>query len=202
MSFSLKDLEELKIALNYMLVSELKKVCERLHIACFGKKGDVIRQIIHFVSSGKTLSPQTIPDRSKAKKGTNYPLAPTTLILLGSYKNDLQTRLFMKRLVGEHFHFTAFGQDWIKSRWLQGNPPTYREFAHFWQKEYEARKKRPATPKKEWAYLNFIQQYLAKHPKGSKQEIAKAWQKERLLQARKADTLLKKAYSSPNHRTY
>lgn len=191
-SLSSKNLAELEEALNYMLMEELKEICESLNIPCSGKKGELIKRILHFVISGKILTPKGIPATSKAKKGEIYPLTFNTLILSGSYKNDLNTRLFMQKLVGKHFHFTAFGQDWIKEQWLAGTPPTYKEFAIFWQREYEARKKKTANPKKEWAYLNFIQSYLVKTPNAPRNEITDAWEKERRGQAKKAKSLLKK----------
>lgn len=195
-NLSPKDLQNLETALNYMLMGELKAVCAHYNITCFGKKGEIIKQILHFVKSGKNLTPQSIPEVSKAKKGTTYSLHPNAPILMGSYKNDENTRNFMKKLIGEHFHFTSFGQDWIKDRWLSGKPPTYQEFADFWQKEYATRKQKPARPKKEWAYLNFTQRYLRDVPDASRKEIAEAWKKERILQMKKAKELLKKALES------
>ncbi len=62
------------------------------------------------------------------------------MILKGSYKNDLKTRLFFKNIVGDHFHFTAFGIDWINEKWMEGNPPTYRDYATMWQSEVDRRK--------------------------------------------------------------
>lgn len=96
----------------------------------------------------------------------------------------------MKSLVGNHFHFTAFGQDWIKERWLARKPPTYRQFADFWQKEYKARQKKPAAPKKEWAYINFTRALIQKNPNATRKEISAGWKKERLAQVQKAKDLL------------
>lgn len=198
-SLSTKDFGVLEKALNYMIMEELKETCESLGIPSSGKKGEIILRILHFVNSGKILTSKNIPAASKAQKGVNYPLKPNTLILSGSYKNDLNTRLFMQKLVGEHFHFTAFGQDWIKEQWFAETPPTYKEFASFWQKEHEARKKSVAKPKKEWAYLNFTQSYLAKAPHAAREEIINAWGKERRLQVRIAKALLKQFLKKSRH---
>lgn len=189
---SSKNLAELEVALNYMLMEELKEVCGSLNLPHAGKKGEVVRRILHFVKVGKVLGTKSLPAVSKAIRGESYPLRAETLILSGSYKNDLGTRLFMQKLVGEHFHFTAFGQDWIRGRWMAGRPPSYREFADFWQGELAARRDKRAEPKKEWAYLNFSQSYLAKVPHASRGEIVEAWKKKRLVQANKAKALLKK----------
>lgn len=182
--------KELQKSLVFLKVNELKYVCEKLQLSLKGKKGELIERIVVFVTTGKNQAPKKLPQASCASKGVLYPLKPDTLILKGSYKNDEATRLFFKRLIGEHFHFTAFGQDWIKERWLKGRPPTYKEFANFWQKEYEARKNKKAEPKEEWAFLNFTQRFLERNPKAERSEIAKEWEKERKKQVAKAFQLL------------
>lgn len=189
---SAKDLKTLSVALYYLHVSELKEICSKLKLPANGKKGEIIQRILTFLKVGKVIKTPQLPEISKAKKGKTYPLSPKTLILHGAYKNDLKTRKFMKKLVGSHFHFTAFGQDWIKEKWFRGDPPTYMEFAEFWQKEHLARKEKKAKPKEEWAYLTFIQRYLKKRPKGSKAKIAFEWEKERSAQKEKAEEVLMK----------
>lgn len=183
-------LTELNTALLFMKVGELKATCLKLNIPAKGQKPQLISNIISFLQTGTIPPPKSIPSKSKAQKGKNYPLAPDTLIVKGSYKNDADTRAFFKSLVGPHFHFTAFGQDWIKKKWMEGKPPTYREFADFWAKDYLARKNRKAEPKEEWAYLNFIQSYLAKHPNTHRQEMADAWKVYREEQAEQAQQLI------------
>jgi len=113
-------------------------------------------------------------DISQAESNRSAPLHPSRKILFGCYKNNEETRNFFKTLIGNHFHFTASGQDWIYERWTRGKPPTYAEFATFWQKEYEARKTKKRTPKQEWAYINFVQRYRKKEPKSSQQKLADA----------------------------
>lgn len=188
-SLSSSELTSLKESLYYMHVEELKEICEKLNLSPKGQKGALIERIYLFLKDGVILKALIIPAISKAKKGVIYPLDKKTLILKGAYKNDLKTRLFMKTLVGEHFHFTAFGQDFIKARWMEGSPPTYLEFALFWQKEYSARKKRKATPKQEWAYLNFLQQHKDTHPQ---ETLTSKWEKKRTQECAKALKILKK----------
>ena len=101
------------------------------------------------------------------------------MILKGSYKNDLKTRLFFKSIIGDHFHFTAFGIDWINARWFAGNPPTYQEFADMWITESEKRVLEGSVPKKEWAYINFTQKFIAQVPNASRQQLLYAWETER-----------------------
>ena len=114
-------------------------------------------------------------DDDDRQKGKEYPLDGQTYILFGAYKNDLKTRLFMKKLVGEHFHFTAFGQDWMKKKWYDGKPPTYAEFAAYWSAEYLKRKQGMTQPKDEWAYIKFIKEYIRKNPNATKEEILQKW---------------------------
>ncbi len=174
-----KPLEILKQSLVFLRVEELKHICENLSINDKGKKGAIIARILHYIETGEIILEPKFPEISKARKGGVYPLHPDTLILKGSYKNDLKTRIFFKKLVGEYFHFTAFGIDWINDLWLQGNPPTYKEFADMWVVEYDKRKNLGTTPKVEWAYINFIQQYIKDYPNAPRAAITKAWEVER-----------------------
>jgi hypothetical protein len=192
------QIDEFFDALNFMNMEEIKHFCNKHGISISGKKGHILDRLKHYLITGEILHPKKIPPISKAKVGEIYLLKPNVLILKGAYKNDFQTRRFFKKLVGEHFHFTAFGQDWISKRWEQGKPPTYNEFAKAWQKEYLKRKKIKANPKKEWAYLNFMQQFLANYPNALKKELAIAWEEERNKQAKKAMKILNKIKISRN----
>lgn len=78
-------------------------------------------------------------------------------------------------MIGSHFHFTAFGIDWINEKWMEGNPPPYQEFADMWVKETKRRKHSPVAPKAEWAYINFVQSYSQKAPNTSKSDVNQAW---------------------------
>lgn len=187
-----QELQELFHALHFMNMKELRSFCKTHDIPSIEKKAELIKKIMHFVKTGKILPVNELPAASIAKKGTLYPLTPNTKIMSGAFVNDLRTRNFFKQLIGNHFHYTAFGIDWIEERWFAGNPPTYQEFADMWQREHERRKTIKAQPKKEWALLNFMQQYQAKYPNASKQEVMNAWKKEREKQAKFAYNFLKK----------
>lgn len=187
---SKREKEDIFDALNYLQMSEIKEFCHKHSISVSGKKGEILDRVKHFLTTGKIISPSSLPEISKAKRENSYPLLPKTRILKGSYKNDLSTRQFLKKLVGDYFHFTSFGQDWILNRWREGKPPTYAEFAKFWQKEYMIRKKSEANPKKEWAYLNFIKQFQKKNPQALKKDISKAWEKTRTEKAKQVMNLL------------
>lgn len=181
-------------ALYYCKMAELKRICQQLNILLSKGKGTMIDAIKQVIDTGKVPAVKEIPVVSRAQKEKNYPLAPNTLILYGSYKNDLKTREFFKKLIGAHFHFTAFGIDWINARWYAGKPPTYQEFAQMWQREYERRKKEPAQPKKEWAYINFLQNYGKEHPAASAQQVRAAWEKVRAENVKMVHEIVKKLF--------
>lgn len=193
MSLSLSEQIELKEALYFMHISELKSQLKLLKFSAKAfNKQEIIDKLVHFAVTGKELPSPEIPPISKAQEGKFYPLAPQTHMLFGSYKNDLATRNFFKKLIGAHFHFTAQGIDWLRSRWLGGHPPTYYEFAKEWQNEYERNLKQKRPPKQEWAYIRFTQTYMKQFPESSRREVTNAWKKKRQEYIQKAYILLKK----------
>lgn len=179
LSHNILEINDLKKSLTFLHIPELRDILENLVLPTDGKKIALIYRIVHFLETGKILHSPKIPEVSKARKGIDYPLEPTTLILKNAYKNDLVTRLFFKKLIGEYFHFTAFGIDWINEKWLAANPPTYQEFADMWKVEYARRKANPKAPKEEWAYINFAQKYSKEYKNASHREIIQAWNQER-----------------------
>ncbi len=137
-----------------LTMGQLRTVCKYFGLIDTGKKVFLIESLKQYLLTGVELQPQAFPAGSCAQKGEKAELSRDALILFGRYKNDLKTRLFMKKLVGDRFHFTAAGNDWMHERWAQGKPPTYGEFAVWWQTEGQLQ--RPL--KKEWAFLNFVGQ--------------------------------------------
>ena len=159
----------------YMLsMGQLRTLCEQFGLSRAGKKVFLIECLKQYLITGARLRPEALPEVSCAQTGHRAELHPDARILAGQYKNDLKTRLFMKSLVGDHFHFTAAGIDWIRESWEQGKPPTYKEFAEWWQAEY-AVKDTQRTLKKEWAFLTFVQAYQGECPNASQGEIMKQW---------------------------
>ncbi len=186
------DFEELQEWLSYMHVAELKDELKALNLStkAFNKK-ELIERLVHYAKTGKELPHKQIPEISKAKSKTTK-LEPQSLILYGTYKNDLATRQFFKKIIGDHFHFTASGIDWLREKWLLGNPPTYAEFAKEWQTEYERNKIHKKAPKQEWAFIRFSQKFIKENPNTSKQELIEQWDKERLILIDKARKILRK----------
>jgi hypothetical protein len=175
----IKNSVDLKKSLLYLHVRELKNIALQLSLVDNGNKMAIIMRILHFLETGQKLTLPKFPEKSCAKRHSSYSIGENELMLKGSYRNDLKTRLFFKQLIGSHFHFTALGIDWLNERWMEGNPPTYHEFAMMWQKEYQKHKYLPTAPKEEWAYINFMQKYLLGSPNATKELINNAWESER-----------------------
>ena len=186
---SIKQQELLFEDLYYLTMPQLRGWCEHFKLPKTGKKVFLIDLLKHYLQTGELLVKPVIPSVSRAKRGLPLELRPDAHILYGSYKNDLRTRLFLKSLVGKHFHYTAHGIDWINERWMEGKPPTYKEFARFWQKEYEARKINKRPPKKEWKLINFALGYAQKHPNASRDQVMQVWKDEQADAARRVQTI-------------
>ena len=174
-------------ALHFMKMSELKKGCLLISLPHSGNKNELIIRIMNFIQTGHITQLPKMPPQSLAKNRPPQSLIPSGLMLYGAYKNDAKSREFFKTLIGNHFHFTAFGIDWLNARWHQGNPPTYQEFALYWIDETQKNKHEKRPPKKEWAYINFLQRMQRDNPLKSKDELMAYWQK---IQAQHADYAL------------
>lgn len=188
--FSQTEIDQLRISLLYMNMTELRYVSRFLHLPPNYTKLNLIERILLYVSSGIRSEQPRIPDVSRGTSKKSEPLMPHEKMLYGIYKNDAKTRLFFKQIIGEDFHFTAFGIDWLKDRWMQGNPPRYQEFADYWRAESQRRNVTKEQPKEEWAYLNYAQDFLRANPNASHAQIIAAWKNERKKQVEKAYSLL------------
>lgn len=180
--YSQQKQEALFKDMYYLSMTELRSLCEYLQLPKKGKKAHLVLVLQTYLLSGSILVEEPLPTVSCGSGMAN--LSAHGLILSGSYKNDQKTREFMKSLVGEHFHFTAWGQDWIKERWQKGKPPTFQEFGDAWQANYHESKQQKRSPKKEWAFLCFVQ---SKYPLASKSEILAAWKQ---IRREKADQVI------------
>ncbi len=74
---------------------------------------------------------------------------------------------------------------------MQGTPPSYVQFASYWQCEYQARQTTKVALKPEWAYLNFLDRYAKDHPTASKSQAIAAWKIEREIYIAKVKTIMK-----------
>jgi hypothetical protein len=180
---------EILDALQYMRLDELKRFCAPPRtIPIDGEKKLVIKRVKHYLETGEILHAFPTPPVSLAKPFTHYPLTPDTLILQGAYRADDPTRTLIRSLIGIHFNFTEFGQNWIETRWDFGSPPTYTEFAKAWQEEFELRRKLDyqSVSEDDQLYLNFAKSYTGTHPSALKREIDHVWEKTRADKSTKA----------------
>lgn len=196
------EIASLKKSLMFLHVGELRDLSAQLSLVDKGNKKVIIFRICHFFLTGEKLKVPKFPKESCAQRGKTYPLKANGLMLKGAYKNDLKTRIFFKRLVGSHFHFTAFGIDWLNERWMEGNPPTYLEFANMWEEEYYRRKENPVAPKEEWAYINFVRNFLTHSPEASKACVYQAWKDEREKNKAKAYQQIEKFLCALNQNRF
>lgn len=195
---TLEELAELKEALLFLHVSEIKELALKLKLPIDGTKMKLIERIIHFLKNGEIQQSVPMPKISCTEKGRIHSLHLKAPMLKGAYKNDLATRNFFKSIIGDHFHFTVSGIDFLNERWLAGNPPTYEEFVIFWQSAYEQRSKQRPAPKAEWAYINFTQSFLEDNPGASKKAIISAWERARTERLLLVKQIMKKIYENLN----
>jgi hypothetical protein len=187
------DQETLFDALHYMKMDQLKEGCEKLTLSSKGKKKELIDRILTFIKTGQIVVCAKIPAKSIAKSYPEQLLKSDSYMLYGSYKNDAKTRAFFTSLIGPHFHFTAFGIDWLNDRWQQGLPPTYQEFADYWSKEMAWRKQHANAPKDEWAFIKFLQRMQRDEPNARQEDLMHAWKELQQKQAMTAEKLIEKA---------
>lgn len=175
---------------QFLHVSELRSLAEACHLSKKGGKRFLIERILHFLKTGEKQELPSYPAVSLAKGSLEEPITAKSQMLRGRYKNDLKNRLFFKKLIGPHFHFTAFGIDWLEDRWLKGQPPTYQEYAEMWTQEMAFRKTKGSLPKDEWAYIRFVKNYLLKDAKAGRSDLLKNWEEERILHKKWIDSFL------------
>jgi Domain of unknown function (DUF6434) len=178
-------------ALLFFNIQELRETCKELSLPFSGLKRALVQRIVSWVTTGRLNEEAEIPTQSKARRGVSYPLHLETLILHGNYRNDAKTRHFLKGEIGEHFHFSAAGIDWIKEHWAAGDPPTYREFIEYWKEQHKARQENGSPPKEEWAFIRFTQAYIKANPTALREKIMRAWHTEREDQVQKAKRIIR-----------
>jgi hypothetical protein len=166
----------------YLNISELNKITKHFKLPNLKRKNDLIENIITFVTTG-TVS---IQRPAQIKKPKNYvqhaELTPQTQMVQGIYKNGTKEREFLEKLIGNHFHFTVFGLEWLAEQWENDISPTYQEFADMWVREYMLYKSgMKQYHKQEWQYINFVKNFIAENPNATQKNILSEWKKHRLL---------------------
>ena len=178
--------------MQFLNVDELRAVCKKLGIATDLKPEMISRILTHCglikpaIEQPHVSINEEVPQTVAAVK---TPISEDSLMIKGEYRNNAESRAFFKKIIGNHFRFTVFGLDWLKKRWVDLNPPTFREFADMWEQDYDLKKalgqkkiKKIRTDKPEWAYINFVQK-MDRTGLSHKQIIAK-WKEERQKQVK------------------
>jgi len=137
---------------------------------------NIANNIIAFLSTGKQIYVAKVPAISKAKPNTTYPIHKNALMLKGNFKNTGKHKEFLKQLIGNNYKTKVAGIDWLNKRWLQGNPPTYAQFAEF----YKTIANQPLQEKASLRLNNFTKNYAKQNPNASMQQITQKWEEVRL----------------------
>lgn len=126
-------------SIYYLKVSELQEACGVLGLPASGAKGALIERVLNHVGIESESSRAISAGREARFPKYRGPLSPSSHILPGYFTNGSTTRARMKQLVGSHFSFTNYGMEWIREQWLSQRYPTFRQYADYWQTEYERR---------------------------------------------------------------
>jgi hypothetical protein len=186
------ELRVLREALFYVDIPRLKMICGRYRLPVLGGKALLIARIAHFAGTRQIVEVPPYPEISCARPNETYPLELDAYMLYGSFKTDDTTRSFLRRFIGQYFHFTSFSHDWLRMRWYVGNPPTYREFIRFWEYEFLLREQGKKTTNQDWGYVHFVLNYTCKYPEIRSTEIATEWRALRNRKAGEASSLMDK----------
>jgi len=136
MNFKLtkKQKEKLKEALYFLKKEELSLILSKASQETMGCKQDLIDRVEGLFSTVPQKEKQTAASsRLKSNTQNSHLISPKT------YTNGQKSRQIFLKLIGPHFKFTTYGMDWIKKQWALGKEPSYRDFAEYWQKEFQRR---------------------------------------------------------------
>lgn len=135
LNISIKSFRE-----EYWYKSELQDFCRKTGLKIAGKKEELAERIEDFLKNGRIKTPiirkKTQKRRKKSKN--NQQVIPSSLDekILDNFTSSKLFRQFFKQNIGNHFHFTVYMMNFIKS-----HPGiTYQEFINEWNAEYERKK--------------------------------------------------------------
>ena len=176
--------QSLSGSLWYLHLDEIKDICRnRFKIPENGTKAWVVHRILHFIhSDGKEiLVYPDIPDHCYARfhKPQVYSLDAdgNNLMLKGSFNRGKKLKdYFIKLTENKNFYFSYRSTTWLQYRWVQGQPPTYKEFAEFFLKECL---KAINMDLPECCYLRFISAQNQASAFSSRKELMALWHSER-----------------------
>ncbi|NRA69161.1 MAG: hypothetical protein HRU19_32120 [Pseudobacteriovorax sp.] len=173
-TLSKKRWDQLVDGIYYLKVDELVQIASHLGLHVHGRKQQLIDGILRFYQLGTVPKPPAPKPNKKAQPAAN----PEVYIIQGTYTNGPASRKKLKKIIGDHFHFTTYGMDWIRDRWAEGHSPTWEEFARFWQSEYQRRKDGGEFSSKQTnARVRFFREQKGQGL--TKEELNAAWEERR-----------------------
>ncbi|MEL6224163.1 MAG: SAP domain-containing protein [Cyanobacteria bacterium J06627_8] len=181
---------QLAESIYYLKLDELRLICQSLSLPERGAKGMLVKRVLNAVGVVSEDVRAISAGREIKFPGYRGPLKPEQYILPGHYTNGSRMRTKLKTLIGEHFHFTNYGMEWIRERWRTKQYPTFEEFATFWQQEYERRQS--GGEFESLATNARVRFFRALEGKGlTRNQLEAAWQAERLRHVKLVSSILK-----------
>jgi hypothetical protein len=181
------QVDELKRAIVFMKMHELRDACQLCGIPSNGRKQELIERILSRIQ-GFTHSSHS--NQTKLRRRGEQEFRLDALMFPETYTNGAMSRAFLTRQIGNHFRFTVFGMDWIHERWAAGQVPTFSEFIEFWQKEYQRRKvTADFVSKPQLARVNLFRK-LAEKSSLNRAELEQRWKEDQASNALKAQRIL------------
>ena len=84
---------------------------------------------------------------------------------------------YIKRLTkNKRFYFTYLSTCWLQYRWVEGKPPTYKEFALYCEQQFKNPTKMDIP---ECCYIRFISAQSQASPHISRKQLMALWHSER-----------------------
>ncbi|MDW2877847.1 MULTISPECIES: DUF6434 domain-containing protein [Bacillaceae] len=156
----------------YWLKTELQAFCRKEGMSTSGGKAELSERIGIYLTTGEKKGP--IIKRRPKRRAAKAPLSLDTVIS-ENHTCSQEVRAFFKSVIGSHFHFSTYIQDYFKH-----NPgKTYNDAVSAWHEE-ESRKKDPSYKSeigRQFEYNRFIRDYYAdqKNQGKSRAEAIAAW---------------------------
>jgi hypothetical protein len=151
----------------YWLKAELAQFCQQLGIPGSGRKLDILNRIEVLLRTGKTIKPERIVLGANSAdglpRGFGRRLSNAGVLTLKTsvvnFKSDQRTREFFESVIGQHFHFTAHLNQFMRGR----SDLTYGDLVKEWLAERELRKDKSYKPPimKSCEYNQYIRDYFA-----------------------------------------
>ena len=159
----------------YWLKQELIDFCKKHKIYTSGAKADLTKRIKSFLEKG--IVENVVKNKSYKNRDSDKDIRLDTKVI--NYKNDLKTRFFFKKHIGNHFHFTAHLMKFIKNKHETGKEITYEDLIKEWKDEYKRKQNPDYKTKigKTFEYNQFIRDFFTNNKGKKLSDAIRAWKK-------------------------